>query len=255
MDFKVAGTPKGVTGIQLDLKIEGIGEDIIRAALDQAKEARKEILKAMLSTLGRPRTELSDRAPRLLTTKISPDKIGLLIGPGGKTIKGIQESTGAKIDVDDDGTVYVAHSDAAGAEAALAKVEALCEEVQVGKIYTGKVASIKDFGAFIEIVPGKDGLLHISEIDHYRVGRVDDVLQMGDVLEVKVIAIDDQNRVKLSRKALIAPPAGGGDANGGGDVGDGEGRPPRGDREGRGDRGDRGGDRGGRGGRGGDRRR
>jgi polyribonucleotide nucleotidyltransferase len=206
MDFKVAGTPKGVTGIQLDLKIEGIGEDIIRGALEQAREARVEILKGMLSTLRMPRAELSDRAPRLLTTKISPDKIGLLIGPGGKTIKGIQEATGAKIDVDDDGTVYVAHSEAAGAEAALAKVEALCEEVVVGKTYTGKVASIKDFGAFIEIVPGKDGLLHISEIDHYRVGRVDDVLKVGDVVEVKVIAIDDQNRVKLSRKARLALP-------------------------------------------------
>jgi polyribonucleotide nucleotidyltransferase len=147
----------------------------------------------------------------------------------------------------------VAHSEAAGAEAALAKVEALCEEIQVGKTYTGKVASIKDFGAFVEIVPGKDGLLHISEIDHYRVGRVDDVLRLGDVVEVKVIAIDDQNRVKLSRKALIVPPAGGGggDENGGGY----EDRPPREDRGDRGDRGDyrqeRGGDRGDRGERGG----
>src|SRR4029077_17970907 len=131
-----------------------------------------------------------------------------LIGPGGKNNKGIQEATGAKIDVDDDGTVYVAHSDAAGAKAALSKVQALCEEVVVGKTYTGKVASIKDFGAFIEIVPGKDGLLHISEIEHYRVNRVDDVLKMGDIIEVKVIAIDDQNRVKLSKKALTAPPAG-----------------------------------------------
>ena len=256
MDFKVAGTPKGVTGIQLDLKIEGIGEEIIRGALEQAREARVEILKGMLSTLRKPRAELSDRAPRLLTTKISPDKIGLLIGPGGKTIKGIQESTGAKIDVDDDGTVYVAHSDAAGAEAALAKVEALCEEVVVGKTYTGKVASIKDFGAFIEIVPGKDGLLHISEIDHYRVGRVDDVLKMGDVVEVKVIAIDDQNRVKLSRKALLPAPAGAGNGEGDGADYDGGGRPPREDRGERGDRGDRG-ERsgGGRGrGRGGDRR-
>jgi polyribonucleotide nucleotidyltransferase len=265
MDFKVAGTPNGVTGIQLDLKIEGIGEEIIRGALAQAKEARRDILRAMLATLRKPRAELSKTAPRLLTTKISPEKIGLLIGPGGKTIKGIQESTGAKIDVDDDGTVYVAHSDAAGAEAALAKVEALCEEIQVGKVYTGKVASIKDFGAFVEIVPGKDGLLHISEIDHYRVGRVDDVLRLGDVVEVKVIAIDDQNRVKLSRKALIVPPAGGdggGDENGGGY----EDRPPREDRGDRGERGDyrheRGGDRGDRGdrggggrGRGGDRRR
>ncbi len=253
MDFKVAGTPNGVTGIQLDLKIEGIGEEIIRGALMQAKDARREILKAMLGTLRKPRAELSKTAPRLLTTKISPEKIGLLIGPGGKTIKGIQESTGAKIDVDDDGTVYVAHSEAAGAEAALAKVEALCEEIQVGKVYTGKVASIKDFGAFVEIVPGKDGLLHISEIDHYRVGRVDDVLRMGDVVDVKVIAIDDQNRVKLSRKALIAPPAGGGE-----DGGEFEDRPPREERPERGDRGEYRGERGGGGGgrgRGGDRRR
>ncbi len=248
MDFKVAGTPLGITGIQLDLKIEGIGQDIIKGALAQAKEGRREILKAMLATLRKPRAELSENAPRLLTTKIDPQKIGLLIGPGGKNIKGIQESTGAKIDVDDDGTVNVAHSDAAGAEAALAKVQALCEEVVVGKTYTGKVASIKDFGAFIEIVPGKDGLLHISEIDHFRVGRVDDVLKMGDIVDVKVIAIDDQNRVKLSRKALIPPPAGGDNGGGGGDDYDG-GRPPREDRGDRGDRGERGGGRG----RGGDR--
>ncbi|HVK08111.1 MAG TPA: polyribonucleotide nucleotidyltransferase [Gemmataceae bacterium] len=247
MDFKVAGTPLGITGIQLDLKIEGIGQDIIKGALAQAKEARRQILKAMLATLRKPRAELSENAPRLLTTKIDPQKIGLLIGPGGKNIKGIQESTGAKIDVDDDGTVYVAHSDAAGAEAALAKVQALCEEVVVGKTYTGKVASIKDFGAFIEIVPGKDGLLHISEIDHFRVGRVDDVLKMGDIVDVKVIAIDDQNRVKLSRKALLAPPEGGnGGGGGGGDDYDG-GRPPREDRGERGGGRGRGGDRGGRG--------
>ena len=144
--------------------------------------------------------------------------------------------------------MYVAHSEAAGAEAALAKVEALCEEIQVGKVYTGKVASIKDFGAFVEIVPGKDGLLHISEIDHYRVGRVEDVLRLGEVVEVKVIAIDDQNRVKLSRKALIVPPAGGAD-DGAGELED---RPPREERAERGEyRGERGGGRG----RGGDRRR
>lgn len=223
MDFKVAGTPNGITGIQLDLKIEGINEEIIKACLEQAREARREILKSMLATLRRPRAILSDKAPRLLTTKINPEKIGLLIGPGGKTIKGIQESTGAKLDVDDDGTVYVSHSEAAGAEAALAKVEALCEEVQVGKTYNGKVSSIKDFGAFIEIVPGKDGLLHISEIDHFRVARVDDVLRVGETLDVKVIAIDDQNRIKLSRKALIPAPNGGGDegGNGGGNGGGG----------------------------------
>ncbi len=203
MDFKVAGTQNGITGIQLDLKIEGITEDIIAAALEQAKEGRRDILRHMLTTLRKPRPSLSPRAPRLLTTKIDPSKIGLLIGPGGKNIKAIQESTGAKLDVDDDGTVYIAHSDAAGAEAAKSKVEALCKDVEIGKTYSGKVASIKEFGAFIEIVPGKDGLLHISEIDHHRVNRVEDVLQVGQIIDVKVVAIDDQNRVKLSRKAIL----------------------------------------------------
>lgn len=205
MDFKVAGTQNGITGIQLDLKIEGITADIIKATLEQAREGRREILRNMLTTLRKPRPSLSPNAPRLLTTKISPDKIGLLIGPGGKTIKAIQESTGAKLDIDEDGTVYIAHSDAAGAEAAKSKVEALCEEIKIGKTYTGKVSSIKDFGAFIELVPGKDGLLHISEIDHNRVGRVEDVLQVGQIIDVKVVSIDDQNRVKLSRKALLPP--------------------------------------------------
>src|SRR5205823_11277576 len=140
---------------------------------------------------------------RLLTLKINPEKIGLLIGPGGKTIKGIQESTGAKIDIDDDGTVYVSHSVAAGAEAARAKVEALTEEVRVGKVYDGRVTSIKDFGAFIEILPGRDGLCHISELDDKYVGKVEDVVQVGDHIQVKVIAIDEHDRVKLSRKVLL----------------------------------------------------
>src|SRR4029077_11103343 len=142
------------TGIQLDLKIDGINEEIIRATLDQAREARREILKQMLSTLRQPRSAISSFAPRLLQVRINPEKIGLLIGPGGKTIKGIQESTGAKIDIDDDGTVYISHMDAAGAEAAKLKVEALTEEVRIGKVYDGRATSIKDFGAFIEILPG-----------------------------------------------------------------------------------------------------
>jgi polyribonucleotide nucleotidyltransferase len=203
MDFKVAGTGRGVTGIQLDLKIDGINEEIIRAALEQAWEARREILKQMLTTLRQPRANISSFAPRLLTVRISPDKIGLLIGPGGKTIKGIQESTGAKIDIDDDGTVFISHLDAAGAEAAKAKVEALTEEVRVGKVYEGRVTSIKDFGAFIEILPGRDGLCHISELDDKYVDKVDNVVKIGDKIQVKVIAIDDQDRVKLSRKALL----------------------------------------------------
>jgi polyribonucleotide nucleotidyltransferase len=205
MDFKVAGTGRGITGIQLDLKIDGIGEEIIRETLAQAREARREILKIMLTAtpLRQPRGEISQYAPRLLTLKINPEKIGLLIGPGGKTIKGIQEATGAKIDIEDDGTVYVSHSDAAGAEAAKLKVEALTEEVRVGKVYDGKVTSIKDFGAFIEILPGRDGLCHISELDDKYVGKVEDVVKLGDRIQVKVIAIDEHDRVKLSRKALL----------------------------------------------------
>jgi polyribonucleotide nucleotidyltransferase len=212
MDFKVAGTGRGITGIQLDLKIDGINEEIIRAALDQAREARFEILKTMLTTLRQPRNTISNFAPRLLTVRINPEKIGLLIGPGGKTIKGIQESTGAKIDIDDDGTVFISHLDAAGAEAAKLKVEALTEEVRVGKVYEGRVTSIKDFGAFIEILPGRDGLCHISELDDKYVDKVESVCKVGDKLMVKVIAIDEQDRVKLSRKVLLReqnrPPGG-----------------------------------------------
>ncbi|MCS6850989.1 MAG: polyribonucleotide nucleotidyltransferase [Gemmataceae bacterium] len=203
MDFKVAGTGRGVTGIQLDLKIDGIGEEIIRATLEQAREARREILRHMLLTLRQPRSEPSRLAPRIIQIRINPEKIGLLIGPGGKTIKGIQEATGAKIDVEDDGTVCIAHTDAAGAEAARARVEAITEEVRVGKVYEGKVTSIKDFGAFIEILPGRDGLCHISELDDKYVDKVENVCKIGDKLQVKVIAIDDQDRVKLSRKALL----------------------------------------------------
>jgi polyribonucleotide nucleotidyltransferase len=245
MDFKVAGTVRGITGIQLDLKIDGINEEIIRATLEQAREARREILKHIVTTLRFPRIEISKLAPRLLTIRINPEKIGLLIGPGGKTIKGIQEATGAKIDIEDDGTVYISHSDSAGAEAARAKVEALTEEVKVGKVYDGRVTSIKDFGAFIEILPGRDGLCHISELDDKYVGKVEDVCKVGDRLQVKVIAIDDQDRVKLSRKALLreqnpgaAPPP----REGGGYRGErGERGGDRGDRGDRGERGDRGG--------------
>jgi len=203
MDFKIAGTGRGVTGIQLDLKIDGIGEEIIRATLEQAREARREILKIMLTTLRQPRTQISSFAPRLIQIRINPEKIGLLIGPGGKTIKSIQETTGAKIDVDDDGTVYISHMDASKAEAARQKVEALTEEVKVGKVYEGRVTSIKDFGAFIEILPGRDGLCHISELDDRYVDKVENVCKVGDIMQVKVIAIDDQDRVKLSRKALL----------------------------------------------------
>jgi polyribonucleotide nucleotidyltransferase len=203
MDFKIAGTQNGITGIQLDLKIDGISEQIIRATLTQAREARIEILRKMLTAISRPRSEISAYAPRLLRTKIDPDKIGALIGPGGKTIRGIQEATGAVIEVEDDGTVTVASSDMRGAKDAMSRVEALTASVQIGRIYEGRVTSVKDFGAFIEIVPGRDGLCHISELAEDYVKNVNDVCRVGDFLHVKVIAIDDQDRIKLSRKQAL----------------------------------------------------
>ncbi|HLJ10304.1 MAG TPA: polyribonucleotide nucleotidyltransferase, partial [Planctomycetaceae bacterium] len=204
MDFKVAGTGKGITGIQLDLKIAGINEQIIRETLAQAKTARLDLLRAMLTTISRPKKDISPHAPRLVRTKIDPAKIGLLIGPGGKTIRLIQEETKTTVDVTDDGTVTISGPSQPGVDDALARVEALTEEIKVGKIYNGVVSSIKDFGAFIEIVPGKDGLCHISELSDGYVKSVTDVCKEGDRMQVKVIAVDDQNRVKLSRKAVLA---------------------------------------------------
>ena len=186
------------------MEIDGVSEGIIRGTLAQAREARMEILRAMLTAIPRPRKEISAFAPRLLRTQINPDKIGMLIGPGGKTIRGIQESTGAVIEVDDDGVVTIASSDGASAEAALAKVEALTESVQVGKIYHGRVTSIKDFGAFVEILPGKDGLCQISELADGFVRSVNEICKVGDEMMVKVIAIDEQDRVKLSRRQAMA---------------------------------------------------
>ncbi|HVX15745.1 MAG TPA: polyribonucleotide nucleotidyltransferase [Pirellulales bacterium] len=204
MDFKIAGTQNGITGIQLDLKIRGISREIIEATMAQSREARIAILRHMLSAIPRPNEEISPWAPRLLRTTINPDKIGALIGPGGKTIRGIQEATGAVIEVEDDGTVTVASHDAESAAAAMRRVEALTETVKVGKIYEGRVTSIKEFGAFIEILPGKDGLCHISELSDGYVNSVTDVCKVGDELMVKVIAIDDQDRVKLSRRQAMA---------------------------------------------------
>lgn len=208
MDFKIAGTQNGVTGIQLDLKINGISQEIIEATLKQSREARIQILRKMLSCIPQPAADISPYAPRLLRTSIPPDKIGLLIGPGGKTIRGIQESTGAEIEVDDDGNVTVASFDMESAMAAMRRVEALTESVKVGKIYDGRVMSVKDFGAFVEILPGKDGLCHISELAEEYVSSVGDVVKVGDEIKVKVIAIDDQDRVKLSRKQAVRELAG-----------------------------------------------
>lgn len=206
MDFKVAGTQNGITGIQLDLKIAGISEQIIRETLVQAREARIEILKHMLRTIKRPNREISDYAPRLVSMKIPKDKIGMIIGPGGRNIRALQEDTQTTVNIEDDGTVTIAGLNKAGVEEAYHRIEAVTEDVTVGRVYRGRVSSITDFGAFVEIVPGRDGLVHISELDHGYVGKVSDVVKVGETLEVKVIAIDDHDRVKLSRKAILPAP-------------------------------------------------
>lgn len=204
MDFKIAGTQNGITGIQLDLKIMGISEQIVRETLAQSRESRIEILRNMLSTIQRPRSATAASAPRLVRTKIDPEKIGMLIGPGGKNIRAIQEDTGSQIDIDEDGTVTIAAANEESLKAAQSRVEAVTATVQVGRIYDGTVSSIKDFGAFIEILPGKDGLCHISELSNEYVSSVADHLKVGDSIQVKVIAVDEQDRVKLSRKAVLA---------------------------------------------------
>jgi polyribonucleotide nucleotidyltransferase len=203
MDFKVAGTQNGITGIQLDLKIDGISEAIIRQTLTQAREARIEILRKILTTIREPRAEISPWAPRLIQTKIEVDKIGLLIGPGGKTVRGIQESTGTVVEIAEDGTVTIASANREWAEKALAQIEALTATVQVGKIYDGRVTSVKDFGAFVEILPGRDGLCHISELSNGFVNSVSDVCKVGDEMKVIVIDIDEHDRVKLSRRRAL----------------------------------------------------
>jgi polyribonucleotide nucleotidyltransferase len=204
MDFKVAGTSRGITGIQLDMKAHSIPHDRTRKTLEQARQARLKILEAMAAVMPAPRAELNQYAPRLLVLKIDPQKIGKVIGPGGKTINRIQDETGATIDIEEDGTIFVGCANAAGAEAAKAQIEGLTAEAEVGKIYTGKVVSITDFGAFIEIFPGQDGLCHVSELSTEYVKNVTDVVNLGDTVDVKVINIDDQGRVKLSRKVLMA---------------------------------------------------
>ena len=203
MDFKVAGTQNGITGIQLDLKIDGISEQIIRDALAQARVARIEIMKNMIQAIDSPRAETSEYAPRLMRTKISPDKIGALIGPGGKNIRHIQESTGTVIEVDDEGNVTVASTNAEWAEEAMRLVESSTATVQVGKIYDGKVSSIKDFGVFVEILPGRDGLCHVSELSTEFISDVSKLVSEGDTMKVKCIGVDDHDRVKLSRRAAL----------------------------------------------------
>jgi polyribonucleotide nucleotidyltransferase len=274
MDFKVCGTTEGITAIQLDIKTEGLSYDIIRETLKRAREARLKILDSMRQTIAEPRAEISQWAPRLLTIKINPEKIGKLIGPGGKNIKRIQEETGCNIDIEDDGTVYISSVDGKAAERCRDLVEAMTAEVKVGRIYNGRVVSIREFGAFVEIAPETDGLVHVSELSDRYVQDPGEFVQVGDEIRVKVILIDDQGRIKLSRKAVLKeegqsdpePAPVPDDQRGPDDMGGGEGGPegpPRGGpggpggsmgREGgnrdRGPRGggDRGGDRGPRGG-------
>lgn len=203
MDFKVAGSSVGVTSIQMDIKIKGLDIDTMRRALDKARIARLKILDNMNATLPKHREQLSDHAPRILILKINPSKIGEVIGPGGKIIRGIIEETGAKIDISDDGTVLIASVNGDAGKAAMARVMAIVEEPEVGKVYNGLVRRIAEFGAFVEIIPGTDGLVHISELDVNRVRRVEDICRVGDRMEVKVINIDNDGKVRLSRKALL----------------------------------------------------
>ncbi len=203
MDFKVAGTSKGVTALQMDIKIFGITEKIMRDALTQAKDGRLHILQELAKIIDKPKAEISIYAPKLLHIKINPEKIGMVIGPGGKNIKKIQEETGAKIEIEDDGTVIISSALTESSQKAKIWIERMTEEVQVGKIYTGKVLSLKEYGAFVEIIPGHDGLVHISELADGYVERVEDVVKVGQEIMIKVIGIDDQKRVKLSRKAAL----------------------------------------------------
>ncbi|WP_090926110.1 polyribonucleotide nucleotidyltransferase [Salibacterium qingdaonense] len=203
MDFKVAGTEEGVTALQMDIKIAGINREVLEFALEKARSARMKVLSNMLSTISETRTELSEYAPKILTMSISSDKIRDVIGPSGKTINQIIEDTGVKIDIEQDGTVYISSTDAKANDDAKKQIEDLVREVEVGETYLGKVKRIEKFGAFVEIIKGKDGLVHISQLAEERVNKVEDVVQIGDEILVKVTEIDNQGRINLSRKALL----------------------------------------------------
>ncbi|MFO0714998.1 MAG: polyribonucleotide nucleotidyltransferase [Sandaracinus sp.] len=232
MDFKVCGTKKGITGIQMDIKIAGLSRAIMEQALAQAKDGRLHILGKMVEAIPAPRADLSKWAPRITTLKVKPDQIRIVIGPGGKTIKGIVEQTGAQIDIEDDGTVHIASNDPAKAQKAIEIIRGLTMEPEVGKTYKGLVKRVEAYGAFLEIMPNTDGLCHISDFAWERVERVEDVMNLGDEVEVMVTNIDGEGRVRLSRKATLPKP-------------EGYVEPPPRERGDRGDRGDRGGDRGG----------
>ncbi len=203
MDCKIAGTEKGITGFQLDLKLRGLPHNIMSEALEKARVARLSILQSMAATLAEPRKELSKYAPRIVQVKINPEKIGALIGPGGKNIKRLVEESGCEINIDDDGTVNIYSVSAEGMKIAQEAIEGMSAEAEIGKIYRGKVVTIKEFGAFVEFLPGRDGLVHISELANFRVKQTEDIVKMGDEIWVKCLGVDEKGRVRLSRKAAM----------------------------------------------------
>jgi polyribonucleotide nucleotidyltransferase len=208
MDFKVAGTASGITALQMDIKIQGITKEIMQVALEQAKEARLHILAKMVEAVGGAKEELSPFAPRLYTMKINPEKIRDVIGKGGATIRALTEETGTTIDIAEDGTITIASTDGDKAQHAIKRITEITAEAEVGKVYEGPITKLLDFGALVNILPGKDGLLHISQIAHQRIEQVSDVLAEGQVVKVKVLETDDKGRIKLSMKALLDKPEG-----------------------------------------------
>jgi polyribonucleotide nucleotidyltransferase len=202
MDFKVAGTAEGITALQMDIKIDGITREIMQMALEQARDGRLHILSKMNEAIAQPRGEMSEYAPRILTLHINPEKIRDVIGKGGVTIRAITEETGATIDIEDDGTVKIASVDKAAGDEARRRIEQITADVEVGQVYEGKVVRIMDFGAFVTILPGREGMVHISQISQERIQNVSDKLSVGDVVKVKVMEIDKQGRIRLSMKVL-----------------------------------------------------
>jgi polyribonucleotide nucleotidyltransferase len=203
MDCKIAGTEKGITGFQLDLKLRGLPHSVMAEALEKARVGRLTILGIMARTLAQPRKEMSKYAPRIVQVKINPEKIGALIGPGGKNIKRLVEESGCEINIEDDGTVNIYSVSEEGMKIARGAIEGMTAEAEIGKLYRGKVVTIKEFGAFVEFLPGKDGLVHISELANFRVKQTEDIVKLGDEVWVKCLGVDEKGRVRLSRKAAM----------------------------------------------------